>query len=116
MMVVVAVRGRSPDELEPLPTPDAGIRPVTSSRRIRDFRSSSSSHTEDAAVVDTVDAESTPPPPRLETDAGKSLSARPERGLSSSCGGEELRVRGSLPLAGLARVRGLASAVENSRE
>ena len=53
--VVVAVRGRSvvPDAFAPK---ELGSFPVSSSFRILDLRSSSSSQTVDGAVVDTVDS------------------------------------------------------------
>lgn len=71
--VVVAVLGRSPEEFDAPPTvlklllrlatpdADAGIRPVSSRRRMRDLRSSSSSHTVLGAVVDTDEESSLPP-------------------------------------------------------
>jgi hypothetical protein len=72
--VVVAVRGRSPEELDAFPADAGGIRPVTSNRRILDFKSSNSSHTEDAAVVEAVDTESADlaPAPMPATGAVKS--------------------------------------------
>lgn len=54
--VVVAVRGRSPDALDMAAADEAGSFPVSSSFRIRDLRSSSSSQTLDGAVVDNVDS------------------------------------------------------------
>lgn len=51
---VVAVRGRS--ALDMAAAEDDGSLPVISSFRIRDLRSSSSSHTVEGAVVDTVDS------------------------------------------------------------
>ncbi len=54
--VVVAVRGRSPKTLAIAAPEDGGIFPVSSSLRILDFMSSSSSHTVEGAVVDTVDS------------------------------------------------------------
>lgn len=54
--VVVAVRGRSADVLDMPEAFDGGNLPVSSSFRIRDLRSSSSSQTVDGAVVDNVDS------------------------------------------------------------
>ena len=54
VMAVLAVGGRSPTAPEIAAPEDAGILPVSSSLRIRLLRSSSSSHTVDGAVVDTV--------------------------------------------------------------
>jgi hypothetical protein len=54
--VVVAVRGRSPDALDIAAADEEGSFPVSSNFRILDFRSSSSSHTVDGAVVDNVDS------------------------------------------------------------
>ena len=53
--VVVAVRGRSM-AVETAAFEEAGILPVSSSLRILDFKSSSSSQTVDGAVVDTDDS------------------------------------------------------------
>ena len=54
--VVVAVGGLSPKALAIAAPEDWGNLPVTSSLRILDFMSSSSSHTVEGAVVDTVDS------------------------------------------------------------
>ena len=54
--VVVAVRGRSPENDDMAAADEGGNLPVRSSVRIRDFRSSSSSQTVDGAVVDNVDS------------------------------------------------------------
>ncbi len=54
--VVVAVRGLSPKTPAIAAPEDWGILPVSSSLRILDFMSSSSSHTVEGAVVDTVDS------------------------------------------------------------
>ena len=54
--VVVAVRGRSADAFDIAAADEEGNFPVSSSLRIRDLRSSSSSHTVDGAVVDKVDS------------------------------------------------------------
>lgn len=54
--VVVAVRGRSADVLEMPEAFDGGNLPVSSSFRMRDLRSSSSSQTVDGAVVESVDS------------------------------------------------------------
>jgi hypothetical protein len=54
--VVVAVRGRSADAFDIAAADEEGNFPVSSSLRIRDLRSSSSSHTVDGAVVDNVDS------------------------------------------------------------
>lgn len=54
--VVVAVRGRSFDAREIAAPEVAGSFPVSSSRCIRDLRSSNSSQTVEGAVVDTVDS------------------------------------------------------------
>ena len=56
VIVVVAVDGRSRKVLDIAAFDDAGIFPVSSSLRILDFMSSSSSHTVEGAVVDTVDS------------------------------------------------------------
>lgn len=56
VMVVVAVRGLSFDAPDIASWDDGGSFPVSSSFRMRDFRSSSSSHTVDGAVVDNVDS------------------------------------------------------------
>lgn len=54
---VVAVGGRFSSELLDMAAPELeGILPVSSSRLIRDFRSSSSSHTVDGAAVDEEDS------------------------------------------------------------
>jgi hypothetical protein len=94
VMVVVAVRGRSPEEEEAPPPPvlEAGMCPVTSRRRILDFKSSNSSHTEDAAVVDTVDTESEDlgPVPAPATEAAYSVSSID--GPASSARGEAPRI------------------------
>lgn len=55
-MVVVAVGGLSPDACDTAAPDVAGSFPVSSSFRIRDFRSSNSSQTVDGAVVDVVDS------------------------------------------------------------
>jgi hypothetical protein len=86
--VVVAVGGRSLDARE-IAAPDvAGNLPVSSSRCMRDLRSSNSSHTVDAAVVDTVD--SVPSTARGSTSGGSCASAVRETR------GDELYVRGSV--------------------
>lgn len=57
--VVAAVRGRSPPEFDTediAACDDGGSLPVSSSLRIRDLRSSSSSQTVDGALVDKVDS------------------------------------------------------------
>ena len=54
--VVAAVRGLSLDVPEIAAWDDGGSFPVSSSLRIRDFRSSSSSQTVEGAVVDNVDS------------------------------------------------------------
>jgi hypothetical protein len=54
--VVVAVWGRSWDARDIAAPEVAGSLPVNSSRCILDLRSSSSSHTVEGAVVDTVDS------------------------------------------------------------
>jgi hypothetical protein len=54
--VVVAVGGRSLEARDIAAPEVGGSFPVSSSRCIRDFRSSSSSQTVDGAVVDTVDS------------------------------------------------------------
>ena len=51
---VVAVRGRSAEDIAA--AEDDGSLPVSSSFRIRDFRSSNSSQTVEGAVVDIVDS------------------------------------------------------------
>jgi hypothetical protein len=53
---VVAVRGRSSDDLDTFPPDVGGILPVRSSRWILDFSSSSSSQTVDGAAVDEEDS------------------------------------------------------------
>jgi hypothetical protein len=53
---VVAVRGRSSDDLDIAPPDAGGILPVRSSRWILDFKSSSSSQTVDGAAVDEEDS------------------------------------------------------------
>lgn len=54
--VVVAVRGLSVDMCDMAAAEDVGSFPVSSSFRILDLRSSSSSHTVEGAVVDKVDS------------------------------------------------------------
>ena len=54
--VVVAVGGRSFDALETAAPDVVGNFPVSSNLCIRDLRSSSSSHTVDGAVVETLDS------------------------------------------------------------
>lgn len=56
VIVVVAVRGLSAETVEMAAWEDVGSFPVSSSFRIRDFRSSNSSQTVDGAVVDNVDS------------------------------------------------------------
>lgn len=55
-MVVAAVRGLSFDVPEIAACDDGGSFPVSSSLRIRDFKSSSSSQTVEGAFVDNVDS------------------------------------------------------------
>lgn len=73
---VVAVRGRS--ELVPPPTTAAleveGIFPVSSSFFIRDFRSSSSSHTVEGAVCESTESDSGAERLASELFAGESPS------------------------------------------
>lgn len=97
--VVVAVRGLSPDELDELPPPTAGIRPVTSRRRIRDFRSSNSSQTDDAAFVELEEEESAllSNPPLAPPEAS-SPSITFDLGPSWICG-DAFRVRVPISLA-----------------
>ena len=83
--VVVAVRGRSPDTLDIAAADEEGSFPVSSNFRILDFKSSSSSHTVDGAVVDNVDSV---PSSRDLSDSSlarpapsKLAVARPGRGL-----------------------------------
>lgn len=84
--VVVAVGGRSFEARE-MAAPDvAGSLPVSSSLCMRDFRSSSSSQTVDAAVVDTVD--SVPSVARGTSCPSCTSVVRETRG-------EELNVRGN---------------------
>lgn len=56
VIVVVAVCGRSPDPLDTASPDVVGNLPVSSSFRILDFRSSSSSQTVEGAVVEAVDS------------------------------------------------------------
>lgn len=60
VMVVVAVGGRSPNAVDIAALDEDGSLPVSSIFRILDFRSSSSSHTVEGAVVDTVDSVPSP--------------------------------------------------------
>ena len=57
VVVVVAVRGRSLDPFNIAAPEEGGNFPVSSSFRILDFKSSSSSQTVEGAVVETVDSE-----------------------------------------------------------
>lgn len=70
--VVVAVRGRSVVPEDGFAPKKLGSFPVNSNFRILDFRSSSSSHTVDGAVVDTVD----------------SVPSKPGKGGDDSCSKE----------------------------
>ena len=54
--VVVAVGGRSSETLDTAAADVAGSLPVSSNRWIRDFKSSSSSHTVEGAFVEAVDS------------------------------------------------------------
>jgi hypothetical protein len=84
--VVVAVGGRSL-EARDIAAPDvAGSFPVSSSRCMRDLRSSSSSQTVDGAVVDTVD--SVPSAARGVTGPSFTSAVR-------ETSGDELYVRGA---------------------
>lgn len=138
--VVVAVHGRSPEELlvlvgvrsvvMMLPTPLAGMRPVSSRRRIRDLRSSSSSQTVLGAVVDTEDESSGPP----SAPSAPSLLVSGRVGVIGSMGfeeavwsrsiitvscwpslGEECSWRGATLLARDERARAMGSAIEYER-
>ena len=61
--LVVAVGGLSSDTLD-MAAPDVeGVLPVNSKRRIRDFKSSSSSQTVDGAAVEAVDSVPSTPCP-----------------------------------------------------
>lgn len=84
--VVVAVGGRSLVARE-MAAPDvAGSLPVSSSLCMRDFRSSSSSHTVDAAVVDTVDS---------VPSAARGISGPSCTSVVRATRGDELNVRGN---------------------
>lgn len=83
--VVVAVGGRS-FEARDIAAPDVGgILPVNSSLCIRDFKSSSSSHTVDGAVVETDDS---------VPSAARGVSGAACISVERETSGDELYVRG----------------------
>lgn len=73
--VVVAVRGRSAEAEEIASCEEGGSLPVNSNLRIRDFRSSNSSHTVEGAVVDNVDSV---PSCRVRSDSIRARSVASE--------------------------------------
>jgi hypothetical protein len=81
VIVVVAVGGLSPDACETAAPEVAGSFPVSSSFRIRDFKSSSSSQTVDGAVVEAVDS---------VPSASRGLSGPSSTSLLLATRGEEL--------------------------